>query len=219
VLTKRPERAVEWFKWLEELVEDDAQRCVEFNLVNIHFARAQCAQLKCWELARDAIRSTGAAIDGSVWDAEMMSRETFRWPLPNVWLGVSVEHQDAAEERISHLLLAPAAIRFLSCEPLLGEIDLPMVQAFGAAPGVRIDWVIAGCESGPGARLCKVNWLRSLRDQCEDGGVPFFLQVGDVHPVVEGKRSTVKGNVIGAPYLDGEQWLMFPTPKEKTEHE
>lgn len=102
--------------------------------------------------------------------------------LPNVWLGVSVENQAAANERIPLLLDAPAAVRFLSCEPLLGPIDMRGYLAMrfaGATTG--IDWVIAGGESGQHARAMHLPWARSLRDQCVDAGVPFFFkQAGTV---------------------------------------
>lgn len=97
--------------------------------------------------------------------------------LPNVWLGVSVEDQKRAELRIPALLGAPASVRFLSCEPLLGPVNLHL----GDTPG--IDWVIVGGESGPGARPMQPDWARSLRDQCGAAGVPFhFKQWGDWSP-------------------------------------
>ena len=91
-------------------------------------------------------------------------------PLRNVWLGVSVEDQQRADERIPHLLATPAAVRFLSVEPLLGPVDLKFVGA---------DWVIVGGESGPGARPCSMEWIRSIVQQCELASVPCFVkQVG-----------------------------------------
>ncbi|OYZ15612.1 MAG: hypothetical protein B7Y35_05970 [Sphingomonadales bacterium 28-64-96] len=101
------------------------------------------------------------------------------WPLPNVWLGTSVEDQRAADERIPHLLATPAAVRFLSCEPLLGPVDLWM------QPGstIGLHWVIAGGESGPGARPMHPDWARYLRDQCAAAGVAFhFKQWGEWAP-------------------------------------
>jgi protein gp37 len=114
-------------------------------------------------------------------------------PLPNVWLGVSVEDQPRADERIPDLLATPAAVRFLSCEPLLSPVDVKWACGgrFGIAegflrrgqfsPGLEtlrpLDWVIAGGESGPGARgstdEVEAN-MRSLLAQCRAGGVPFF---------------------------------------------
>ena len=101
-------------------------------------------------------------------------------PLSNVWLGVSVENQRWAEQRIPLLRATPAAVRFLSCEPLLDEVDLTphLLGAPGLAPG--LDWVIAGGESGPGARPMSPRWVRQLRDQCTAADVAFtFKQWGE----------------------------------------
>lgn len=101
------------------------------------------------------------------------------WP-ENVWIGTTVENQQAADERIPHLLRVPAKVRFLSCEPLLGPINLiPHRNANGAvviSQGINADWVIAGGESGPHARPTHPDWFRSLRDQCQAAGVPFFFK-------------------------------------------
>ena len=96
------------------------------------------------------------------------------WPLPNVWLGVSAEHQAAADERIPDLLATPAAARLVSCEPLLGPIDLN--RAYSPHGITPLQWVIAGGESGPGARPLHPDWARGLRDQCQAAGVPFFFK-------------------------------------------
>lgn len=121
-------------------------------------------------------------------------------PLPNVWVGVSVEDQATAVRRIPALLATPAAVRWISCEPLLGRVALcrcaggDVDVAAGVSPAgpgwcpihgaVRVDWVVCGGESGPGARPVHPDWVRSLRDQCAAGGVPFFFkQWGDVLPV------------------------------------
>lgn len=109
------------------------------------------------------------------------------WPLPNVWLGVSTESQQWADIRIPALLATPAAVRFISAEPLLGPIeadryliDLPEDED-GAPYLGGIDWVIVGGESGPGARPMHPEWARSLRNQCTAAGVPFlFKQAGSV---------------------------------------
>lgn len=125
-----------------------------------------------------------------------------------IWLGVSVENQQAADERIHHLLNTPAAVRFLSCEPLLGPVDLNSVDrgsigmnGFPDPVGAfaewqekpmraklrdGIDWVIAGGESGPGARPMHPEWARSLRDQCQAAGTAFFFkQWGEWLPWLE----------------------------------
>jgi len=91
------------------------------------------------------------------------------WPLPNVWLGVSVGDQTAADERIPELLATPAAVPFVSAEPLLGPVDLGQWLD-------GLDWVIVGGESGPGARPMHPDWARSLRDQCVAAGVSFFFK-------------------------------------------
>jgi protein gp37 len=96
------------------------------------------------------------------------------WPLPNVWLGVSVETQQWADIRIPALLDTPAAVRFLSCEPLLGEIS--MFANSKIDTGALVDWVIAGGESGPGARPMHVGWARQLRDECVEYGIPFLFK-------------------------------------------
>ncbi|GAA3417653.1 DUF5131 family protein [Streptosporangium vulgare] len=129
------------------------------------------------------------------------------WPLPNVWLGVSVEDQRWADVRVPALLETPAAVRFLSCEPLLGPVDLRNLARGGAlvdclggdvksasdgvvytgAPSV-IDWVIVGGESGPGARPMHPAWARSLRDQCVTAGVAFHFKQWGAYRWIAGSR-------------------------------
>ena len=121
-----------------------------------------------------------------------------KWPR-NIWLGVTVENQKWAEKRLPYLENIPANIRFLSCEPLLGEIDLCnwLEQSV-------IHWVIAGGESGYKARPSNPEWFMSLRDQCIAHNTPFhFKQWGDWAPV-----ETVAGNILPRSFLDDE---MFPT--------
>lgn len=97
--------------------------------------------------------------------------------LPNLWLGVSVENQAAADERIPLLLSTPAAVRFVSAEPLLGPIDIAWaLHKFHSVTPTLLDWVIAGGESGPKSRPMDIAWARSLRDQCRASGVPFFMK-------------------------------------------
>lgn len=103
----------------------------------------------------------------------------------NVWPGVSVENQAAADERIPHLLAVPAAVRFLSVEPMLGPVDLsPWLNCHCKANGEHctlcltggISWVIVGGESGPGARPCDVAWIRSIVKQCKAAGTACFVK-------------------------------------------
>lgn len=103
---------------------------------------------------------------------------------PNIWIGVSCENQATADERIPLLLQIPAAVRFLSCEPLLGKIDIvkhlwypdPNGSPTDLIPMNLIHWVIAGGESGHKARPMHPDWARSLRDQCASANVPFFFK-------------------------------------------
>ncbi|ALG60878.1 MULTISPECIES: DUF5131 family protein [Citromicrobium] len=125
---------------------------------------------------------------------------------PNVWIGTTAENQTEADRRVPLLLATPAAVRFLSCEPLLGPVDLsewmvcpnardglsmdPSTGAYECCSrcdwtgiGFCPDWVIVGGESGPKARPMHPDWARSLRDQCEAAGVPFlFKQWGEWLP-------------------------------------
>lgn len=99
------------------------------------------------------------------------------WPLPNVWLGVSVEDQKWADIRIPAMLDTPAAVRFLSCEPMLGPVRLAdgwLTQLRAVRPG--IDWVIVGGESGPGARPMDLAWAQGLVEQCQAAGVAVFVK-------------------------------------------
>lgn len=148
-------------------------------------------------------------------------------PLPNVWLGVSVENQKRADERIPHLLETPAAVRFLSCEPLLGPLSLSGKLCdwtnddgtgswFSPVPGKIhrrfIHWVIAGGESGPKARPMHPDWARSLRDQCAAAGVPFlFKQWGEWLPGCqyrEGDRERLREKAQHSFSLDDHSWLV-----------
>lgn len=119
------------------------------------------------------------------------------FPWANIWVGVSCEDQAAAEERIPHLLATPAAVRFISAEPLLGAIDLvPFLaqrpggnrpfpggaSAHSEVDGLRgLDWIIIGGESGPRARPCDVAWIRSLVEQCRAANVPAFCKQLGAH--------------------------------------
>lgn len=201
VLTKRPERMLAYFQKLQAAADEHAPKT-----------------------------ATGIFLASDVLNIRNMARNPHsanafeaKWPLGNVWLGVSVENQKTADERIPLLLQTPAAVRWISAEPLLGPIDLTNVNAMvsffeymskadpaaalknfnnpnypkscplntltGDCPAEkmnRIDWVVAGGESGPGARPMHPDWARGLRDQCKAAGVPFFFkQWGEVIPVRE----------------------------------
>lgn len=123
------------------------------------------------------------------------------WPLPNVWLGVSAENQATADERIPLLLETPAAVRFVSAEPLLGPIDFARnglwlcehwktgdrgnwwwePQSLRGPGQVMLDQIIIGGESGPSARPCDVDWIRSIKDQCAAASVACFVKQLGAH--------------------------------------
>lgn len=111
-------------------------------------------------------------------------------PIPgNIWIGTSIENQDVIH-RLSQVKSVPATIRFLSCEPLLGPLALDLD---------RIDWVIAGGESGIGYRALDLDWVKEIRDQCLESGVPFFFkQVGGRTPKAKGRM------------LEGRTWDEMP---------
>ena len=218
VLTKRSARMREYFttpyrpgKFISIL--DDG------SLIDTGAASVRARSAMCDLFPRTPPRALNDAIawqDQHYPDGDGFMR---RWPLPNVWLGVSAERQHEADQRIPDLLATPAAIRFVSAEPLLGEIDLTRInlgirhtRGYGAkrtewdaftgwehqfpdhsepgcdplnahhhgigecgAPG-KLDWIIVGGESGPGARPMHPAWARSIRDQCAAAGTVFFFK-------------------------------------------
>ncbi len=133
------------------------------------------------------------------------------WP-SNVWLGTTVENQHFADQRIRHLLCVPCRYRFLSCEPLLGFVDLSRCLD-------ALHWVIAGGESGARARPTHPDWIRRLRDQCSGAGVAFhFKQWGNWHPR-EADRNGNMGPITSfvrmskkraGRVLDGRTWDELP---------
>ncbi len=213
VLTKRPERMCAWFKWIGERggigryirsIRVGGDRTIPnfFNAV----ARTEVVRGKTCRAAHDPWMS--------VFNAASFHMDDGR--LANVWLGVSVEDQKTADERIPLLLQTPAAVRFVSAEPLLGPVDLRLwlnviprmrtpvsVQSGLPCGGTTMDWipsynirtgeivkpllnwVIAGGESGPGARPCDVAWIRSIVQQCQAAGVPCFVKQLGAKPFYE----------------------------------
>lgn len=156
------------------------------------------------------------------------------WPLPNVWLGVSVEDQKTADERIPILLNTPAALRFVSYEPALESIDLAyyLFEDYTDVPGKigrdwteSLDWVIAGGESGPHARPAHPDWFRQIRDQCAAASVPFFFkQWGEFspdRPIQIARDDAFQqsgwpmyriGKKRAGRLLDGKEYNQFPNP-------
>lgn len=167
ILTKRPKRMREWFAWAQP---------------------------------RDGVAFSERVVDATAAIANL-SLDPFidyEWPLPNVWLGVSVEGQRSADERILPLLETPAAIRWVSYEPALAPIDLMAIRpnkrtilnvlegcgvfVRGACipcpymQHIKIDWVVLGGESGPGARPFDLSWARDVISQCRHARVPVFIK-------------------------------------------
>lgn len=179
ILTKRPERMMKWF------------------------ARCGNAGKFGW-ITHDntppakAYRGTG-----------IIFSQADRWPLPNVWIGVSVENQQTADERIPLLLQTPAAVRWISVEPLLGPMDIntwlswpkSFEEMMSPRPywNISLDWVVVGGESGPGSRPCNVEWIRSIVAQSRAAGVPVFVkQFGRRSYATEGSREAKEWSADGA---------------------
>ena len=146
----------------------------------------------------------------------------------NVWIGTTVENQAEADRRVPHLLTVPAAVHFLSCEPLLGPVDLR--RAWGGPMKIEgpnwldfINWVICGGESGPGARPMHPDWARSLRDQCKAAGVAFhFKQWGEFAPDDPFAKHTAMrriGKKTAGRLLDGREWNELPPAIYRSTHD
>ena len=189
VLTKRPERMRDYFA---QLLLDDPEHG--------GIARLRWASEEPFPVAPEPwdVMSLARFVSPSRWDSAMRTS----WPLPNVWLGTSVEDQRTANERIPFLLETPAAVRWISAEPLLEEIEVFSINGPVDVPqGMEssLHWVVAGGESGPRARTMHPDWARSLRYQCEAAGVPFFFKQW-------GGRTSKSGGRL----LDGRTWDGMP---------
>lgn len=168
VLTKRPGRALAYFERIFELR----------NLGDIEISFGASSE--------DYLLST---------EDEERLRKPLVWPLPNVWIGVTAENQQRANERIPVLMQIPAAVRFVSVEPMLGPVDLrrvifphggienvlccevsDMARASGIEKLNGIDWVICGGETGYRSRVMQCEWVSSLSEQCEQEEIPFFFK-------------------------------------------
>jgi protein gp37 len=173
VLTKRPERARDWFAWYEQRYQwNEAQH-------------------------RRIYRRNALAVGGRFYeehpdwlDQHVRERYPGTWPLPNVWVGVTIENARYAS-RADVLREIPAAVRFISAEPLLGSL--------AALDLAEINWLICGGESGPGYRLLHLDHARELRDTCVARGVAFFF-----------KQHGGKTPKSGGKLLDGREWCELP---------
>jgi protein gp37 len=149
------------------------------------------------------------------------------WPLPNVRIGISAEGQATLDERATYLVSVPAASKMVVLEPLISAVNLVEVECpvmnnqrcplcgdgsslgYGCTNGYYnllregIDWVVVGCETGPRSRtrVTKSEWVRTIRDQCEENNIPFFYK----------QARDAQGMRVSLPALDGRQWLEKPT--------
>lgn len=205
ILTKRAERLPRWFAWLDANSANAVERYVMVDRIESDFARGAltppCEDPDPPTPHLRHLYDVGASLvnehmpGGRLHMNQRLGECHWRsWPLSNVHLGVSVEDRKFGVPRIEHLRQTPAAVRFLSIEPLLedvGELDL-----------TGIHQVIVGAENGHGARPMREEWVRSIRDQAKPAGCAFFYKQA-THP-------TAKGRVVSLPILDGRQWAEMP---------
>jgi len=170
------------------------------------------------------------------WNGKRLGGEVF--PPYNIWLGVSVEDQKTADERILLLLQTPATVRFVSYEPALGAVDFSnylrppkslsgrqvklspgqwIIDADGAHVMWRgLDWVICGGESGPGARPFNTDWARSILAQCGNAGVPCFIKQFGSHVIQDGERRIKKDKKGGNMHEWPHDLRVREFPKDKS---
>lgn len=177
LLTKRPENAARWYGWVADAADEHWTRMRD----NPRAALGTKILRFIWSCLSDAIGGAEFAKICSVkklgdWYTYMPAS----WSLPNVWVGCTTEDRKRFDERVPILRRIPAAVHFLSCEPLvedLGDVDLSGIQ-----------WVIAGGESGPRARPSHPDWVRSLRDRCIASGTPYFFKQWGEHAPLHDKH-------------------------------
>ncbi len=182
--------------------------------MRVYFAKEETA-MRIAFVAEEIWAATGTIDPDGIFEGDEDSMQgLLHWPLPNVWLGISAERQKEADERIPHLLATPAAVRFVSAEPLLGPIDfvnLPSVSGIGryldslsTSPGSdvpnRLDWIIVGGESGQGAREHDIAWSREIIAQCKEAGVSVFEKQLGSAPYSERDRISYKGRKAAHPH-------------------
>jgi protein gp37 len=205
ICTKRPGRAAQWHEWARTYAPDDG---------GTGPARAMFDAICC----SPASFPESYDVDGPPLDDE--------WPPPNVHLIASCEDQQRADERIPLLLRCPGAVRGVSLEPLLGPIDLgaeylatklgsypfPMLERENRTKLIDLlDWVIVGCESGPGRRPCEITWILDIVGQCRSAGVPCFVK--QIEIVESNSRTRVSKDPRGWPeqlrvrMYPGERWV------------
>lgn len=199
LLTKRPDRALKFYQWCEEK-EQELYKCPADQNIYLEYLPG--------EIVGPYTEKYGDNFPDEI-------------PLNNIWLGVTAENQARADERIPILLQIPAAVRFVSVEPMLGPLTIrswcPVCRAFlidSMSPTCgtchsstfHVDWVICGGESGPNARPMHPDWVKSLRNQCKAANVPFFFkQWGEWKPISVGENVPQFAFVKG-PGHDGAVW-------------
>lgn len=199
ILTKRAERLPEWFAWVDSQVDGDGE----------------------WGVIQ---RCLADAVGPETIEKFIVAGQTFpeeeQWPLPNVWLGVSTERQQEFDERHRHLLRVPAAVRFLSLEPLLEGVDLELHEidiALECGPTDevkgRIDWVIVGGESGGGARQFHTAWAHSIIAQCAGAGVACFIKQLGKNPVDMAAQPVADAAELARAVAAGGHRLKLRSPK------
>lgn len=189
VLTKRPARMLNWFQGLAE---------------------------NAFEYSRPPADTCVIAAGVSMRRDEFLC-PAVPWPLPNVWIGVSVEDQKTADERIPLLLETPAAVRWISAEPMLGKIDLAKAGGVwsdmsgrivrgGSTYGRQLDWAVVGGESGPQARSFHLDWARALLEDCRAAGIPVFMKQIGARPCGLGAEELERE----IPGVDWRNWPRHP---------
>lgn len=185
VLTKRSERMVEYFKSRADMAEiEEAAEIIVYTNPHLFFQKEHynVEGKKSFIISNELQPhlKTAGWYSGTTYvefgDGDYGKDSEFiyegEYPFPNVWMGVSVENNEQAQ-RMQHLAEIDAAVKFLSCEPLLGPITLPVDSNDGSG---FFDWIIVGGESGPGSRPMHPDWARSLRDQSKHTGAAFFFK-------------------------------------------
>jgi protein gp37 len=199
VLTKRPARMLDFFRWLDQECPPGA---AERYAASAEGQEAQHLREASGRPSLEGIESVCRLLEAAspVLDEVFAAHRTdvglkrlkvprdTAWPLPNLWLGVSIEDQSAADSRVPLLLDTPAALRWLSMEPLLGPVtfaatDRGATGSDGLEHLRSLDWVVVGGESGEKARPMHPAWVEEIRDQCQAANVPFlFKQWGEWCP-------------------------------------
>lgn len=206
VLTKRPERMRDYLTGHRRMA---AIGCAAYQLAT-QLAPEKAAILTNNDFVQDVIDN---------------------WPLPNVWIGATIEDHERCMERLDPLLQSPAAVRFISVEPLLDDLDLALRnwQHIGnRRDDCRIDWVIVGGESGNQARPMRAEWARLIRDDCQHAGVAFFFKqwgewlppgqdgarIGDDQILNCSDAAERVGKAKAGRLLDGREWNEFPAASD-----